>query len=122
MVASYYTKVLVFLIYKLTNYYPGEIPYEIVNSSMSSSQLFNTVDLGVAFNSTILHERLYCGFKTLFCPNNTFLPIKNSTLSTICPKNDDDFVNLSTKAMDSNTFDFFNNNNLVSYSKRVLKH
>ena len=103
------------------DFFSGEIPYEIFNNSKSSSQLFDTVDLGVAFNSTILHERLYCGFKTLFYPNNTFFPIKNSTLSTICAKNDDDFENLITKAMDSNTFDFFNNNNLVSYSKRVLK-
>ena len=111
---------------KSTNFYKDifdvDISYEIVNSTQSSSQLFHTVDLGVAFNSTILHERLYCGFKTLFYPNNPFFPIKNSFLSNICAKNDDHFENLITKAIGSSTSDFFKDNNLVSYSNRPLKN
>ena len=108
------------------NYYKdildNTISYELVNSTKSSSQLFHTVDLGVAFNSTILHERLYCGFKTLFYPNNPYFPIKNSHLSNICANNENDFENLIKKAMRSSTSDFFKDNNLVSYSNRPLKN
>ena len=107
------------------NYYKdildNTISYEVVNSTKSSSQLFHTVDLGVAFNTTILHERLYCGFKTLFYPNNPYFPIKNSLLSDICANNENDFENLIKEAMGSSTSDFFKDNNLISYSNRPLK-
>ena len=103
------------------NLFEENIPYEIVESPKSSSELFHKVDLGVAFNSTILHERIYCGFKTLFYPNNPNFPIKNSVISNICAKSDNHFESLIYDALETSTFDFFSNHNLSSFSNRVIK-
>jgi len=65
--------------------YFGELTnVEIVQQSVQTSKAFNQVDIAVAAFSTILYERLFCGFKT-FIGNygmNHF-PMPNSSLETI---------------------------------------
>jgi len=95
--------------------------FEIVQSPKSSSELFHKVDLGVAFNSTILHERIFCGFKTLFYPNNPNFPIKNSVIANVCAQSDNHFKSLIYDALDSSTFNFFSHHNLHSFSNRIIK-
>jgi len=53
--------------------------------------------------------------------NNPYFSIKNSPLSNICAKNENDFENLIKKALYSSTSYFFNYNNLISYSNKSLK-
>ena len=90
--------------------------FQISKSKLSSDQLFHLVDLGVAFNSTIIHERIFCGFKSIFFPNNPDFPIQDSPLYNICAKNEKDFLNLIKVNLKMSRRDFFIKNKLTDFS------
>jgi len=98
-----------------------ETNFELVNEQLSNAQLFDKVDLAVAFNSTLIHERLYCGFKSVLFPNNPEFPIVNSTISGICANSKEDLKELILESLDLSINEFFNKHDLISYTYRNIK-
>jgi hypothetical protein len=65
----------------------GNAPFTISGYIGGTSQNFDKCDIALAAFSTILYERLYCGYKTLI--GNMFIfefPMNKSTLNNICFK------------------------------------
>lgn len=57
---------------------------EISSNDKSSAESFDQVDLAVAAYSSIVYERLFCGFKMIIgSPDRTGFPMENSSLSQI---------------------------------------
>jgi hypothetical protein len=92
------------------------ITFDIINSTTSTSEFFQLSDIAVAFNSTIMYERLYFGFKSILMPLSfKDFPIKNSSLSNICVYNKDElFSKLDNSFVMSPKF-FFEFNRLEVY-------
>lgn len=94
------------------------ITFDIINSANSTSESFQLSDIAVAFNSTIIYERLYFGFKSILMPLSfKDFPIKNSSLSNICVyskdklfiKLDDSFVMSPKKFFEFNRLEVLEN-------------
>ena len=98
----------------------SEINFEIVDRTVNASHSFNMVDLGIAFSSTIMHERLFCGFKSIFFTRNNFFPLKNSKLYPISSIEKSSFINLLESSLKINTYEFFKKNDLLDYCYRKL--
>lgn len=98
----------------------NKINYQISQINISSSKCFSKVDLGIAFSSTIMHERLFCGFKSIFFTRNKFFPIKNTTLYNISADKKSSFINLIDSSLAINTYEFFEKYNLFDYSHREI--
>jgi hypothetical protein len=57
---------------------------EISSNTKSSAESFDLVDLAVAAYSSIVYERLFCGFKMIIgSPDKSGFPMENSSLSQI---------------------------------------
>lgn len=109
----------------LLNYYKQilgeEVPFKILNYNNSSADIFDKIDLGVSFNSSIIQERLYCGFKSVIFPNNPKFPLNNSPLKNICANSTKEFKNLILESLHLSTYEFFKRHNLFPYSFRKIK-
>lgn len=99
----------------------GAINYQLAEENTPSSLLFEKADVGVAFLSTIVYERLYYGFKTLIMPVGTpSFPVENSNMKNICLENKDQFdLKLKSSLMMSNT-EFFNTNGISHYANYLF--
>ena len=90
----------------------GFMPFDTPNN-----RLFGEVDLAVAFNTTIMYERLYCGFKCLFVPLELDnFPLKGSPLRNICAYNDAELEEKIEKFISMNKIDYFRLNKIETYS------
>lgn len=73
---------------KTKAYYREQFPstkFEFSNPNTPSSNAFDEADIGIAVYSTILYERLFCGFKSLIGNYGmTDFPDTDSSLSNIC--------------------------------------
>lgn len=73
-----------------------------------SSHAFDSVDVGVAALSTIIFERLFCGYKTLI--GNAFsidFPAEGSTLQNLCFNHERKLDTLLDQALSAETAAFF---------------
>lgn len=85
----------------------------------NSSHTFEKADLGIAFLSTIVFERLYYGFKTLLMPigvENSF-PVSGSNISSICAYSQQELFNKIKENVHFSNLDFFEKNSVRSYAK-----
>lgn len=91
-----------------------EITFSDANKKTSAS--FADSDIGLAAFSTILYERMFCGFKTLI-GNYGFaeFPMEGSTLQSICFDSYDKLEKLIQGASDQSADDFFTENELQGY-------
>ncbi|MES2513955.1 MAG: hypothetical protein V4580_07405 [Bacteroidota bacterium] len=94
------------------------VDYEILDASLNSSNSFECVDLAVAFQSTIVYERLYYGFKTLLMPiGSKSFPVEKSTIENICAFNEETlFEKITTNSGLTNT-EFFKKNRINHLAK-----
>ena len=82
-------------------------------ATVNSSEGFNLVKLGIGVYSTILFERLVCGYPTLiFSPADSF-PIKDSVLDEII-LNTENFERLTTKYIRMESKKFFDEPGIVT--------
>ena len=97
------------------------IKFTVMDFKATTAESFHLSDIAVAFNSTIMYERLFFGFKSILMPLSfKDFPIKNSSISNICvytkeqlfKKLDDSFI-MSSKS-------FFEFNKLENYRKEYL--
>jgi hypothetical protein len=92
------------------------ITFDIINSTNSTSESFQLSDIAVAFNSTIMYERLYFGFKSILMPLSfKNFPIKNSSLSNICVYNKDELFSKLDNSFVMSPKKFFEFNRLEVY-------
>ena len=84
-----------------------------------STTIFNQVDIGIGVYSTILFERLYCGFKTLILPPNNGFPIENSTLNNICIRSESRLASLTELSTHLSPAEFFAKMEMRTYSKKI---
>lgn len=92
------------------------VPFSFSPAETSSARSFHTVDIGVAAFSTILYERLFCGYKTLI--GNYFMedfPLKGSTLEGVCFSSDESMSKLLEEAGSTSTDQFFQNYRLTGF-------
>lgn len=93
----------------------GNVPFTFYDFETPSHLTFNEVELAVAFNTSLIHERLYMGFKSLLFPMNPLFPISGTAMESICAKTN---LQLEEKIIEnlSLTNDrFFAKNNLEQY-------
>lgn len=95
--------------------------FEFSLLSKSTAQLFNTVNIGLSAYSTIIYERLFCGFKTLvYTPtdgdNAASFPLPNSAIRNICFRNFEELVRLLEFNAPLSDSEFFSVNGLEGYA------
>ena len=103
-----------------SNILGSDIVFEFLNYNQSTDQIFDKIDLGISFNSSVIHERLYCGFKSILFPNNPDFPLTNSPLSNICASSTLELKKLIDESLKISTFNFFKKFDLQSYSFRKI--
>lgn len=97
-------------------YFGNDQQYRIIEKEVRTAQSFERVDIAVAAFSTILYERLFCGFKTLIgnygIPN---FPMEGSSLSAICFDSYLQLQDLILRASEISNKDFFETFGLIEY-------
>jgi len=105
MVISYYDKLF------------GQGNYLISDLSQSSSLKFDTVDIGIGAFSTILFERLFMGFKTVFYPIGiNYFPQKKANIAGICPVTPENLESLILHLSEISTLEYLQEYNLMKYT------
>lgn len=97
-------------------FFPQNEHVSINEQGLQTSKAFHHVDIAVAAFSTILYERLFCGYKT-FIGNYGMdhFPMKNSSLSPICFNNAATLSSLLLKASELRRNDYFQHFKLNEY-------
>ncbi len=94
----------------------GNTPHSISPFTGGTSQNFDKCDIALAAFSTILYERLYCGYKTLI--GNMFIfefPMNKSALNNICFREFDEMAALISKYCATDERTYFNETGLTGY-------
>lgn len=94
----------------------GHDNFRIADWPGGTSQNFDKVDIAVAAFSTILYERLYCGFKTIIgnMAINEF-PMNKSVLNKICFRTYEAMSEMITEYSAQDEDYFFHNNAIDNY-------
>jgi len=93
---------------------------QVVFSDRPSTNCFDEVDIGLGVYSTILFERLYCGFPTLIMSSSDSFPIVDSTLDLIMVTEEciDEKIG---KGLQYSQREFFEKNNLTGFISERYK-
>lgn len=108
---------------EVKNYYDkilGEDNYSIFNPTVASHYCFAETELAVAFNTTLMYERLYMGFKSILFPMNKKFPIPNTSIESICAKDSEQLYGMILESMNMNVPDFFERNRISHYIGKVV--
>jgi len=99
------------------NIYFSNINYSYNKPTENTANSFEKTNLAIAFNSTIIYERLYFGFKCLLMPLHIEnFPLENSTLKNICAFNKEEFFNKLEKNLNYTEEEYFKINKLENYT------
>lgn len=88
---------------------------QFVDREESSVDLFSEVDVGIGVYSTILFERLFCGFKTLFLSPDLRFPLKGSTLDSVTFSSTSLLIEKLGASLQISSDDFFKLNKLTEF-------
>ena len=92
--------------------------YSFAPLGSPSSHLFNTVDVGLGAISTILFERLFMGYKTIFFPSHMkMFPLAESKIKMICPVNEAELIIALDLALNTATEKYFKETGLIRYTR-----
>lgn len=92
--------------------------YEFAPLGTPGSELFHTVDVGLGAISTILFERLFLGYKTLFFPASMkAFPLPSSTIKMICPTTETALHEALDLALHQPSQQYFTQTGLDRYTK-----
>lgn len=98
------------------SYFSGDEDFKIIEKDIRTAHSFDRVDLAMAAFSTILYERLFCGYKTLIgnygIPN---FPMAGSSLNAICFSNYEQLQALILRAAGMSNNTFFESFGLTEY-------
>jgi hypothetical protein len=95
--------------------------YSFSDFQRSSSSQFALVEFGLCAYSSIIYERLFCGFKTfIYIPNHgeniASVPLSSSNLNNICFGSLDELETLIQRNQKFSRREFFINNQLEGYA------
>lgn len=91
--------------------------FELSPLDVKSAEIFEWVNVGVAAYSSIVYERLFCGFKILFGGQALDdFPIEKSTLSEIFYKNYEEMVEKILSALQQSNDEFMEHYHLHGYN------
>ncbi len=94
------------------------INYRISENNEKSTEQFDAVDVGVGGVSTILFERLFAGYKTVFYPAGIkSFPVSGSALSRICPVQPAELETALDEALKHTSKEYFSLTGLSRYTK-----
>lgn len=94
----------------------GSARFTISNFGGGTSHNFDKCDIALAAFSTILYERLYCGYKTLIGNMYIFeFPMNKSTLNNICFQTYEDMSAKILRFSESDEKEFFEQCELTGY-------
>ena len=89
----------------------------LADTTISSIEGFDDINIGVSLYSTLMFERIYLGFKTILAPfDYDDFPIKQSSLNQICVHNIQQLYAKLDVNLKLTTIDFFETNHLKNYS------
>jgi hypothetical protein len=94
----------------------GHDKFEIFTEQGGTSKHFAKAEIAISAFSTILYERLYCGYKTLI--GNMFItefPMNQSSLNSICFKTQDELEAMLNRFGNMNAETFFTETGLIKY-------
>ncbi|GEM_PF-626838 len=92
------------------------VEHQIYFDELPSSEIFELAEIGVGTMSSVLFERLLCGFKTLFFTENMkSFPIPNSDIKSICAIDLITLERLLQSALGINERDFFRQKSIATY-------
>jgi hypothetical protein len=92
------------------------LTFEFADFNDLSAATFFNAELAVAFNSTLVHERIYFGFKTLILPlDHPGFPIEGSSFRNICAYSKEELFLKIDKTLLQTEDEFFEINNLQNY-------
>lgn len=94
----------------------GKGKYKFGEINKPSSHCFHMVDLAVAFNTTLMYERLYCGYKSLLMPMNPNMPVEGTSLEKICAKSPEELEEFIISALKETRVEFFKSRGIDHYS------
>lgn len=94
----------------------GDVNYEVITDNVKTMLALEKVDIAVVLFSTVIYERLFCGYKTLI-GNNTIrsFPMNMSPLNNICFQNYERMKELILEFADKDEDYFFAKANLEDY-------
>jgi hypothetical protein len=93
-----------------------DLSFEFSDFKELSAATFYNAELAVAFNSTLIHERLYFGFKTLILPlDHPGFPIEGSSFRNICAYSKEELFSKVDMALQQTEEEFFQTNGLQNY-------
>ena len=96
----------------------SDIHFELSEKDSLSALLFEKVDVGVAFQSTIVYERLFYGFKTLIMPiGKQSFPVVNSNMKNICSDNKEQLFEQIKKSITKSNLEFFESNGIKHFAQ-----
>lgn len=94
------------------------ISYTFLEGDIKSSEAFELADLGIAFQSTIVYERLYYGFKTILMPiGYENFPLPNSGMQNICVATEKELFGKIESSISLSNTEFFENNSIRHFAK-----
>lgn len=100
-------------------YYSDQLPgiqFKFSDPKVSTAEAFGAVDLGLAAFSTVLYERLFCGYKTLICNHGTDgFPLESASLSSVCFNTFEVMNKLTQQALNQSQNEFFESHGLKGY-------
>lgn len=94
----------------------GDIDYEIITENVKTMHALEKVDIAVVQYSTVIYERLFCGYKTLI--GNKFIkgfPMNSSPLNNICFQSYQEMKCQIEKYIDKDEDYFFTETGLEKY-------
>lgn len=93
-----------------------DLKYDLMLKEKPGTYYFKEVDLAVAFNTTLMYERIYCGFKSILFPMNPKFPIEGTGMSNICPKTEEELKSKIKSSIEISTIEFFRINGIEKYA------
>lgn len=96
---------------------------QFTDPTLSSFNLFNLFDVGVASLSSVIFERLYCGYKCMLSPIHLKVKLyEDSNLENIIVNNEDEFSKKLNEILMLSNEAYFLNYNLKDYRLSTIKN
>tara|TARA_Y100000813_G_C24155752_1_gene349627 strand:- start:584 stop:1933 length:1350 start_codon:yes stop_codon:yes gene_type:complete len=76
---------------------------------------FDKIGLGISMHSSVLHERLYCGYKSIFYSKMHQFPLRNTLIEKITAVSEAQLFRLIDKNFKISDHDFFVSNKIENY-------
>jgi hypothetical protein len=105
---------------KTLNHYKEYLNHEFVSIQdfeKGSNEEFDKVNICISLFSTLMFERLYCGFKTVLVPIGAKdFPLSGSSMKNLCVYNNAELFNILNECLNINSLEFFEKMNIRNYS------